>query len=623
MDIKLFDRNVPKILTRNDFFMDMVTISGQEISVSGQEIPVSGQEISVSGQEIPVSGQEIWGMAHGCFFIWDKMKKFSPQRRNPISDAPRFVYEKEIFLEREPVSVHKFSISVHKILAATLVFFSTAHGRFIVSKGCELFSANNINLQAMKNGNYQVQALWILAATILLLNVWAILNININIGGVEFKKVRLYSSIKKDPKIVVNDSINFLTSIEDSLRGKHQVKINKTMNELHPTMIIDYSHDSLRGLSAFFNALKETKKGKHKTRIAYFGDSMIEGDLLTRELREYFQKRFGGSGVGFVPITSPVAGFRQTIIHSFSEDWKASSIIKDNKQERMIGISGYVFNPLIDARITAFDSANKNAYQHSWVKYRGCPNCYNAKQFENAYLLYGSGNAKNYIGYSWGSESAHYCALDGKEELNKLELLPKDSKNIEVNFYSGEKINIYGMSFESDEGVIVDNYSFRGNSGMAFTVTPARLMKRFADILDYDLVIIHYGLNVIGSNQTDFSWYERGMKYSMKQIKQCFPKASILLIGVNDKSTKVNAEMETDIGIPILVETQKRIADTAKVCFWNLYEAMGGYNSMVRWANADTALANKDYTHLNYRGAGKVADMLFKELMKEYDGEKK
>ena len=95
------------------------------------------------------------------------------------------------------------------------------------------------------------------------------------------------------------------------------------------------------------------------------------------------------------------------------------------------------------------------------------------------------------------------------------------------------------------------------------------------------------------------------------------------MISVNDKSTKVNGEMATDIGVPILVETQRRIADSTHVCFWNLYEAMGGYNSMVRWADADTALANKDYTHLNYRGASKVADMLFKELMKEYDGEKK
>jgi hypothetical protein len=58
------------------------------------------------------------------------------------------------------------------------------------------------------------------------------------------------------------------------------------------------------------SSIKTTKKGK--IRIAYFGDSMIEGDLLTQTLRKLLQKEFGGYGVGFLPIHSKVAGFRQT-----------------------------------------------------------------------------------------------------------------------------------------------------------------------------------------------------------------------------------------------------------------------------------------------------------------------
>jgi hypothetical protein len=40
---------------------------------------------------------------------------------------------------------------------------------------------------------------------------------------------------------------------------------------------------------------------------------------------------------------------------------------------------------------------------------------------------------------------------------------------------------------------------------------------------------------------------------------------------------------------------------------------------MVKWADADTSLANKDYTHFNFRGASKVAGMLYKELDREYN----
>ncbi|MGM3198784.1 hypothetical protein ACS2VC_27400, partial [Bacillus cereus group sp. BC241] len=81
--------------------------------------------------------------------------------------------------------------------------------------------------------------------------------------------------------------------------------------------IIDFRNDSTSALAHFFEALNATKKSTNKTRIAYFGDSMIEGDLITQDLRSCMQDTFGGYGVGFVPITSIVAGFRSTVIHSF------------------------------------------------------------------------------------------------------------------------------------------------------------------------------------------------------------------------------------------------------------------------------------------------------------------
>ena len=36
-------------------------------------------------------------------------------------------------------------------------------------------------------------------------------------------------------------------------------------------------------------------------RIAFMGDSFVEGDILTADLRESLQETFGGGGVGFVP----------------------------------------------------------------------------------------------------------------------------------------------------------------------------------------------------------------------------------------------------------------------------------------------------------------------------------
>src|SRR5690554_4172336 len=37
---------------------------------------------------------------------------------------------------------------------------------------------------------------------------------------------------------------------------------------------------------------------KGKVRIAYFGDSMTDGDMIVQDFRKLFQQKFGGKGVG-------------------------------------------------------------------------------------------------------------------------------------------------------------------------------------------------------------------------------------------------------------------------------------------------------------------------------------
>ena len=41
-------------------------------------------------------------------------------------------------------------------------------------------------------------------------------------------------------------------------------------------------------------------------------------------------------------------------------------------------------------------------------------------------------------------------------------------------------------------------------------------------------------------------------------------------------------------------------------------------SAMVKWVEGDTVLANKDYTHFNFRGAHKVGRLLYTKLMSEY-----
>jgi hypothetical protein len=66
------------------------------------------------------------------------------------------------------------------------------------------------------------------------------------------------------------------------------------------------------------------------------------------------------------------------------------------------------------------------------------------------------------------------------------------------------------------------------------------------------------------------------------------------------------------------VNVQKKLAEQTGCAFWSLYDAMGGSGSMVKWVEGDTVMANKDYTHFNFKGSHKVGKLLYAKLMSEY-----
>ena len=106
-------------------------------------------------------------------------------------------------------------------------------------------------------------------------------------------------------------------------------------------------------------------------------------------------------------------------------------------------------------------------------------------------------------------------------------------------------------------------------------------------------------------------------------MKADFPQASILLVGVGDRDYKdEDGNLRTMPGIRNLVRYQQNLAADNGIAFWNLFEAMGGNLSMAGLVEAQPPMANKDYTHINFRGGEHLAGLLYEALVhgkKEYD----
>lgn len=367
-------------------------------------------------------------------------------------------------------------------------------------------------------------------------------------------------------------------------------------------------------LTCFLRALQQTKATGHKTRIAYFGDSMIEGDLITGDLRQALQATFGGEGVGFVPITSATSDFRTTIHQQFSTNWQQYNLLSPRLPTAYpLGLSGHVFVAPAVQRVPATGAAPGAA----WVQFEAGRPYPAVRQLSRARLLVGPGNARDQVAVRFGPHQT-MVTLPDTAALSEVVLTASPTQQLRLSFNCRAPRSVYGVSFEDAQGVTLDNFSFRGSSGLSLRRISPKLLAAFDEQQQYDLLILHYGVNVANARLTNYHNYTRALGHIIDRLQTACPHASILLIGMSDKGYRSQGEVVTDPSVPRLLAAQQQLAVQKHVAFWNFFEAMGGENTLVRWVEASPPLANRDYTHLNARGARKVADLLYQFLMQQY-----
>ncbi|RMD51410.1 MAG: hypothetical protein D6830_00425 [Ignavibacteria bacterium] len=354
---------------------------------------------------------------------------------------------------------------------------------------------------------------------------------------------------------------------------------------------------NIHQLKTFFDALKKSKS--QVVRIAHFGDSGIEGDLMTADFRERFQEKFGGMGVGWVSITKPDASFRMSTKMTASSNWESAALYSSNPKNYPLGISGEIYIPQSSA----------------WVQYETTRYYPHTRNFKTVRLFY-SHTDRTELRYSFDRSKAKTAKLKKSGERVKMVEFsaPKPARKLKVEF-PGNSGYYYGLTLENGPGVYIDNFPLRGNSGVDLNQIPTAVLKDFSKYLDYKLIILEFGLNAIGMIKRNYKWYVREMVNVINHLKKAYPNASFLMIGVHDKSSRRNGKFMSDPAIYKLLKAQLEIVKEADIAYWNLFEAMGGKNSMHKWVKNNPPLASHDHLHFNLQGAKIVSKMLMKALM--------
>jgi len=138
-------------------------------------------------------------------------------------------------------------------------------------------------------------------------------------------------------------------------------------------------------------------------------------------------------------------------------------------------------------------------------------------------------------------------------------------------------------------------------------------------MLDVGMFILQYGGNAVPglSGEKAVDAYVSNILAQIRYLKRVAPNIPILFIGPSDMLSIVDGELKTYKHLPYLVERLCEELPKAGVAFWNMYQVMGGANSMRAWVKK--GWAGNDYVHFTTKGAQGIANVLTQTFEKIFE----
>ena len=374
--------------------------------------------------------------------------------------------------------------------------------------------------------------------------------------------------------------------------------------------------EAMASLENFFKALDNSRK--KKGRIMHYGDSQIESDRITSYLRNILQKKFGGAGVGLFSII-PVAP-KWTLNNRRSDNWKRyvgfgkkNPEITHKKYGALMSFTRFTpLTPDADAKI-----------QEGWIEIKPSKIAYRTtRNFTEIHTFLHTWEHEVEFEIKADEKVVKSGTIPANTEFKKISVRLAKTPNVtRISFKGIDGPDVYGISLEGKTGIVMDNIPLRGSSGTLFTRQDTELLRTMYRSLSPDLIILEFGGNTIPyiKTQKQVSDYGKWIGQQIRFLKRLNPDTAFLLIGPGDMSVKEGTEFVTHPKLKSVREALKNAALNNGALFWDMYEGMGGYNSMVKWVNSTPAYGAPDYIHFSPKGAVKIAGIFEKELMKLYE----
>jgi len=353
-----------------------------------------------------------------------------------------------------------------------------------------------------------------------------------------------------------------------------------------------------------FAQLEQASSEQRAIHILHYGDSQIEMDRISGTFRQRLQEQFGGEGAGIVPAIQVIPSI--SVYQSYAGDLSRYIIYGDSAtrraSHRRYGMLASFSQLSGSATINISASNNKRAYQGT-------------KQFSRITLLVGN-NSANFSATCKGQTKTIKEAKSSVSVLSWNFEQPISKASISLQGVA----EIYGISMEGKSGVTVDNVPLRGCSGTIFTGINAQNLSQCYSSANVKLIIMQFGGNFMPGVNSDkmVKYCAERIEKQIQYLQQLNPAAKILFIGPSDMSKMIKGKLQTYTYLPAMNEALKQTALENGAAYWDMFNVMGGENSMIAWVKHSPPWAVGDHIHFTEAGAKKIAIALSDAFLVHY-----
>ncbi len=367
---------------------------------------------------------------------------------------------------------------------------------------------------------------------------------------------------------------------------------------------INYEADSLSfcgDSTAFYQLFEKFKrlilKGEGKINVVQIGDSHIQADFFSGQMRERLQNFAGplNAGRGFIfPYRMAKSNNPHNFATKFTGKWENCKNV-DWRKVCKLGLAGImVKTSKPDAEIEISLRKNFDFNKVKIFQELG-ENCFEVKFTEISPIDTIFNDSLGFVEY--------YFA----EHQNSLTLKIVKTSPLQKNF------TLYGFEFSSDDiGIIYHSLGVNGADVESFL--RCQLLENHLLALSPDWVIISLGTNDAATRHFSAENFASNIRALIAKIRNVTPNAAILLTVPADCFYR---RRQPSKNIPLAEEAIFRVAKECKCAVFDLYAIMGGKGSMALWQKA--GLAAWDKTHFSTSGYILQGNLLFNAFLQKFD----